>query len=86
MESDGYDLVSGLMDSIPANGMRRTGEIVRKATTGVRRPGIRTSVLNKISFAEEEGSDYPGSLMSGQRVDKRSVRIVGRGGEQGRDS
>ena len=44
MESDCYKLVRRLIEIIPANEIRRMGEIVRQANTGVRRHGTRASL------------------------------------------
>ena len=59
MESDWYDLLGRLIEIMPADVRRRMGDIVRKANTGVRRNGVRTTVLIKIAFGKEEGSGYP---------------------------
>ena len=44
------------------------GETVTKATTGVPRRGTRTTVLNKIAMAKEEGGDVPGVMVLGKCV------------------
>ena len=73
MESDGFDWVSHLIDTVLAEEIRRMGEIVRKASTGVRGHGRRATVLSKIASAKEEGSDYPGTMVPGQRVDSKEA-------------
>ena len=51
MEADPHDLVSRLVEIILAD------EINGMANTGVRRHGMRATVLSKIGSATEEGSD-----------------------------
>ena len=46
-------------------------EIVKN--TGVRSHGVRATVLRQIASAKEEGSDVPGFMMLGQRVDRNEV-------------
>ena len=62
---------------------RGVGEVVRKANTGVRRHGMRSTVLNKIASGSEEAGGNPGLPMSGQRAN--SLEAWG-GGRQRRTS
>ena len=68
MESNWYDLVSHILGAVTVDKIKGVCEIVRKANTGVRRHGVRATVLSKIASAKEEGSDVPGVMMLGQRV------------------
>ena len=45
MESEWYDLVNSSVEDIPADGLRRLGDVVRKAKMGVRWHRIRVTVL-----------------------------------------
>ena len=54
MESDGYDLMSRILHATPADEIKGMGEIVKKANTGVRRHGMRATVLSKMGSAKEE--------------------------------
>ena len=73
MESDWYDLVTRLIEIIPADEMRRMCEIVRKANTGVRRHSTRTTVLITIASGEEKGSGYPDLPIPGMRVGRQEA-------------
>ena len=75
MESDRRDLVSQLIEMIPADEIKRIIETVRRQIRASE--GIRATVLSEIASAKEEGSDDPGVLLRGQRRDKRSVGGVG---------
>ena len=44
MKSDCYKMVRRLIEIVPANEIRRMGEIVRQANSGVRRHGTRASL------------------------------------------
>ena len=68
MESHWYDLVCRLVEIKPAVEIRRVGEIVRRATAGVRRLGMRATVLIKIASGEEEACGYPTSPVPGIRA------------------
>ena len=70
MESDWYDLVSRLVEIIPADETRRMGEIVKRANAGVRKHGVRATVLIKIASGKEEGSSYP-DLVPDQRLGRK---------------
>ena len=73
MESDWYDLVSRFFEATPAHEMKRMGEMVEKANTGVRRHGIDATVLSKIGSVKEEGSDAPGVKLLGPRADRKET-------------
>ena len=60
----------GLIEIILAEEAGEMGEIVRKANTGVKKHGKRTTVLSKIDSDKEEGEDYPDLPVPGQRVDR----------------
>ena len=82
MESDWCDLVSRILGAVPAGEVEGMGDTVRKADAGVIRHGIWATVLSKIGSAKEEGSDVPGVLMPGQRVDRKRSLGCGLGGRQ----
>ena len=52
MESHWYDLVSRILEIIPADEMKGMGEKVRKANTSVRRHCIRATVFEKDSVGK----------------------------------
>ena len=65
MESDWHDLVSRILEAIPADKLQEMGETVMMANTGVRRRGIGATVLGDMASAREEGSDVPDVMMPG---------------------
>ena len=66
-EPDWHDLMSRILDAIPADEMKWMGEIDRKANKeGVRRPGTGATVLSKMGSVKK-GSDVPGVMMPGKR-------------------
>ena len=56
---DWYDLVTRLIEIIPAGEIRGMGEIVRKANAGVRRHSIRATVLINIASRKEGRKRLP---------------------------
>ena len=80
MEADRYDLVSRLVEIRLADETKGMGEIVTKANTGVRRHGMRATVLSKIGSTTEEGSDVLGCDDAGTACwYERSVGSMGLG-------
>ena len=77
MESYWYGLERHILGAVPLDKIKEVGEIVRKANTGVRRHGVRATVLSKIASAKEEGSDVPGLMMLDQGVDRNEVGTRG---------
>ena len=69
-------MVTCLLEMILADEIQRMIEIVRKENTSVRGYGSRATVLSKIASGKEEGSDYPGVLLPGQRVDRKAASDV----------
>ena len=45
----------------------------RRVKTAVRMHGIRATALNKLALSQEEGSNVPGVMSRGQRVDKKEA-------------
>ena len=78
MEPGWYDLVGRLIEITPADEKKRMGEFGRKANTGVRRYGMRATVLIKIAPGKEEGSGYPDFSARPAGGQKGSLGIVGR--------
>ena len=56
--------------------IKRMIDIVRRENTSVRGYGSRATVLSKIASGKEEGSDGPGVLLPGQRVDRKAASDV----------
>ena len=54
VKSDSFDLISRISEAVPASEIQGMGDIVRKASTGVRRHGMRATVLSKMGSAKEE--------------------------------
>ena len=72
MESCWYDLESHVRGAVLGDKIKEVSEIVRQ-TQASECMASRAVVLSKITSATEEGSDVPGLMMLGQRVDRNEV-------------
>ena len=64
-----YNLVGRLIEILLADEVREMVDVVRKANAGVKKQGIRPTLLRRIAFYMEERNDYPNLPVPGQRVD-----------------
>ena len=75
VKSDSFDLKSRILEAVPASEIQGMGDIVKKASTGVRRQWHEGHSSEQDGLSKG-GSDVPGVMVPGQRLTGRKAWVV----------